>query len=100
MKFSTLKLIEGKFTLQSQVDPPPIVSLIRDTEQHERALFTLPSSTMSSKNSLAPRRSTAVGTVLGGDMAEQLRGVTRAAQTKGEVDVEMLLEGAEKLVNV
>lgn len=41
------------------------------------------------------RRRTAVAAVLGGEMHEQLR-----ADSKGDVDVEVLLRGAEKLCSV
>ena len=57
--------------------------------------------------SVAPRRNTAVYSVLGGDMIEQLRrggaggvagGIGGVATS--EVDVELLLVGAERLTNV
>ena len=102
-----------------------ITALIRDTEAHERALFHLAppplpakaSEFTSSVTSNAPpntagRRATgyataggrrpksrAVAAVLGGDLYQKTRkpegsGVGRQ---KGELDVEVLLEGAEKL---
>ncbi|PHH77945.1 hypothetical protein CDD80_7568 [Ophiocordyceps camponoti-rufipedis] len=109
-----------------------ITNLIRDTEAHERALFSVPpppplstptqTSTRGDADpeparrrqtvfsvasgevtaapparggSAHPRRRTAVAAVLGGEMHEQLR-----ADRKGELDVEVLLRGAEKLCGV
>jgi len=97
-----------------------VTSLIRDTETHERALFTVPSSGQTSERSvqpllrdkkqrmsMAPRRNTAVHSVLGSDMIEQLRrgggggpGGGIGGSVPGEVDVELLLLGAEKLNGV
>ncbi|KAK4178589.1 DASH complex subunit Spc34 [Triangularia setosa] len=104
---------------------PDITSLIRDTEAHERALFSVPAppppSTQPSLDQPpqpsnrrqtifnvaagevttgpAPnstRRSTAVAAVLGGDLHAHL---TRRHK-EGEVDIEILLQGAEKLCGV
>ena len=112
-----------------------ITSLIRDTESHERALFSVPppppptssvpkpgeqdaSGAASSgrrrtvfnvasgevttgpptRGSAHPRRHTAVAAVLGGEMHEQL--VRRGGDHRGDVDVEALLRGAEKLCGV
>ncbi|CAK7201851.1 hypothetical protein SEUCBS139899_004566 [Sporothrix eucalyptigena] len=116
-----------------------ITSLIRDTEAHERALFSVPppppaakavqpepasasnpDSTASStrrrqtvfnvaagevttgpptvRPSAAPRRQTAVAAVLGGDLHAQIG--RRAAKNGGDVDVNILLKGAEKLCSV
>lgn len=110
-----------------------ITSLIRDTEQHERALFhlappPLPKSGSSSfgESISAPlpapsgaagkgRRQTtygarqprnkAVAAVLGGDLYQQTRegeGERRGLGTgaRGELNVEVLLTGAEKLAAV
>ncbi|KAL7276463.1 hypothetical protein RUND412_000525 [Rhizina undulata] len=77
-----------------------IVTLIRDTDAHERALFTVPEAQQKQK-SVASRRNTAVYSVLGGDMIENLRrggGVVHGGG--GEVDVEVLLDGAERLLSV
>ncbi|KAH7143679.1 DASH complex subunit Spc34 [Dactylonectria macrodidyma] len=110
-----------------------ITSLIRDTEPHERALFSVPPPPPPGANlkpvepeqkkskrrqtvfNVAsgevttgpptragaphnPRRHTAVAAVLGGQMHEQLR---RGEQDrKGDVDVSVLLRGAEKLCGV
>ncbi|KAK4198815.1 DASH complex subunit Spc34 [Triangularia verruculosa] len=105
---------------------PDITSLIRDTEAHERALFSVPAppppptaqpsleqpqpskrrqtvfnvaagevTTGPAPNSTT-RRSTAVAAVLGGDLHAHL---TRRHKD-GEVDIEILLQGAEKLCSV
>ena len=90
--------------------------MIRDTEAHERALFSLaasekgprPSSsrrtTVFGPNgtgnnfSQSHRQRSAVATLLGGDLGEQVRrqGAIEASE-RGEVDVNVLLKGAEKL---
>ncbi|KAG6016865.1 hypothetical protein E4U43_002877 [Claviceps pusilla] len=109
-----------------------ITSLIRDTEAHERALFSVPpppppatqsrrSSEPESKSTSRrqtvfnvasgevttgpatrgvanPRRHTAVAAVLGGEMHSQLR--KGETDRRGDVDVEILLRGAEKLCGV
>ncbi|RDW73731.1 hypothetical protein BP5796_07173 [Coleophoma crateriformis] len=104
-----------------------ITSLIRDTEPHERALFSvpppLPPSTaqnpdpQASSNrrqtvfnvasgevvpsngpsARAPRKNTAVAAVLGGELHSQIK---KNEQGKGEFDIEVLLRGAEKLNDV
>ncbi|KAL1884131.1 hypothetical protein VTK73DRAFT_6800 [Phialemonium thermophilum] len=121
-----------------------ITSLIRDTEAHERALFSVPPPPpLATSHSLdppnpsnrrqtvfnvaggevttgpppdrlargagaaAPRRHTAVAAVLGGDLHAKI--VRRGAggseggggqTSKGDVDIELLLHGAEKLCTV
>ncbi|EEU42520.1 uncharacterized protein NECHADRAFT_80135 [Fusarium vanettenii 77-13-4] len=110
-----------------------ITSLIRDTEAHERALFSVPPPPPPStalkptepetKKSTGrrqtvfnvasgevttgppqragaghPRRQTAVAAVLGGQMHEELR--RGEMDRKGDVDVNVLLRGAEKLCGV
>lgn len=112
-----------------------ITALIRDTEAHERALFSLASPTrlptasnqkdnparrrtvfsindkLRNTNGLfqAPRKNTAVAAVLGGDMAARLRRESaraehdsqwREGKRKDEIDVALLLDGAEKLCAV
>ncbi|KIW05560.1 uncharacterized protein PV09_03437 [Verruconis gallopava] len=115
-----------------------ITTLIRDTETHERALFSVPPppppkaqdptsnkrrTTVFQSQSAgpglnvdsvrAPRRNTAVAAVLGKDLVDRIRKAGGAGagsalgyqayergKDKGEVDVEVLLEGAEKLCNV
>ena len=104
-----------------------ITSLIRDTEPHERALFSVPpppppvTSTTpypdpkSSKRrqtvfnvaqgevtagtttgSRPPRRNTAVAAVLGAELHSEVR----KTEGKGDIDIEVLLRGVEKLNNV
>ncbi|KAF2742687.1 DASH complex, subunit Spc34 [Sporormia fimetaria CBS 119925] len=115
-----------------------ITALIRDTELHERALFTVPTAASAPKDTVtasnrrqtsfsvnggsiggisggganaarAPRRNTAVAAVLGTELVEKIRrgggggagsgiGYRSFEANKGEVDVETLLEGAEKLL--
>ncbi|KAI8668936.1 hypothetical protein NCS57_00706800 [Fusarium keratoplasticum] len=110
-----------------------ITSLIRDTEAHERALFSVPpppppstalkptepEKTKSTGRRQTvfnvasgevttgppqragaghPRRQTAVAAVLGGQMHEELR--RGEMDRKGDVDVNVLLRGAEKLCGV
>lgn len=109
---------------------PDITSLIRDTEPHERALFSVPpppppqiptkreTEKAASKNRRQtvfnvaqgevttgppttrsrPRQHTAVAAVLGGDLHSQI--VRSGMSNKGDVDMEVLLQGAEKLYNV
>lgn len=103
-----------------------ITALIRDTEAHERALFhlappPLPSKSAAQDISSAPstgpaapttssRRATvygsrqpknkAVAAVLGGDLYQKTRKESAAVRQKGDVDVEVLLEGAERLLAV
>ena len=97
-----------------------ITALIRDTEAHERALFhlappPLPTKSFgmdisagpvtSSTQSKAARRATvygvrqpknkAVAAVLGGDLYQRTRTEPSTARSKGDVDVDILLEGAE-----
>ncbi|KAI0023432.1 DASH complex, subunit Spc34 [Xylariomycetidae sp. FL0641] len=109
-----------------------ITSLIRDTEAHERALFSVPpppppasappqeepkkhsrrqtvfnvasgevttSGSNTGRGAGAPRRHTAVAAVLGGNLHDQIRRSERRGG-KDDVDVEMLLRGAEKLCGV
>lgn len=100
-----------------------ITALIRDTEAHERALFHLAPPPLPSKGAgtdfgaslaqpaapAAQRRATvygprqpknrAVAAVLGGDLYQKTRRPENARQ-KGEIDVEALLQGAEKLAGV
>lgn len=108
-----------------------ITALIRDTEPHERALFSVPpppprdssiypdpaaaSSTASRRQTVfnvaggevvssaattsrAPRRNTAVAAVLGADLNSEIR--KSEGVQKGDLDVEVLLRGAEKLGEV
>lgn len=102
-----------------------ITALIRDTEAHERALFHLAPPPLPSKSaaqdfvagppsgpahSTSSRRTTvygqrqprskAVAAVLGGELYQRTRKEGAAVRQKGEVDVEVLLEGAERLLAV
>jgi hypothetical protein len=108
-----------------------ITALIRDTEQHERALFSLAPPPLPKTGagsdftanvggasayggshgfSAADRRKTgyaarqprnkAVAAVLGGDLFRATRAGDGAEKKKGELDVEVLLQGAEKLAAV
>ncbi|KAK3990897.1 DASH complex subunit Spc34 [Cladorrhinum sp. PSN332] len=121
-----------KIFTNALLSSPDITSLIRDTEAHERALFSvpppppnpnptpdhpIPTSTKSSSSrrqtvfnvtagevttggppSSTTRRNTAVAAVLGGDLHSQ---ITRPKPGGGgEVDIEVLLQGAEKLCGV
>lgn len=114
---------------------PDITALIRDTEAHELALFSLvPKNDKSSgRNALdnparrgtafsvqeerpvhdqtfrAPRRGTAVAAMLGGDLQQQIRWEYNRSNKdskrerrdyKNDIDVEVLLRGAEKLCEV
>ncbi|KAK7180190.1 hypothetical protein DPSP01_012050 [Paraphaeosphaeria sporulosa] len=119
-----------------------ITSLIRDTESHERALFSVPPAATAPKaqesvgssnrrntifsatgatagiagggaNAMrAPKRNTAVAAVLGTELVERIRrgggggagsGLGYRAYdggNKNDIDVDTLLEGAEKLLGV
>ncbi len=98
-----------------------ITTLIRDTEAHERALFTPAPSDESSTSRRStvhglksngqsingsalfrvPRHGSAVAALLGGELGEQIqRGGTNEGKEKGEVDVDILLKGAERLCRV
>lgn len=104
-----------------------ITSLIRDTETHERALFQVDPavkaqksqrratrrgttfSTESENESMASRiysarnnrNQSAVARVLGSDMMEEIkRSAGTSSRGRGEVNVEVLLRGAEILCNV
>ncbi|PYH88893.1 DASH complex, subunit Spc34 [Aspergillus ellipticus CBS 707.79] len=108
--------------------PHDITSLIRDTESHERALFQSDPSVKSASSAQrrATRRGTqfapesegesmasriysardnknqsAVARVLGPDMMEEIkRSAGTSSRGRGEVNVEVLLQGAEILCNV
>ena len=101
--------------------PHDITALIRDTEAHERALFTfVPPEAASfeskSRKSLYPndgeqraqakphfglKSTTAVGRILGRAIVENIRRRDRDGEGgKHELDVEALLRGAEKLCTI
>ncbi|KKY15031.1 hypothetical protein UCRPC4_g06459 [Phaeomoniella chlamydospora] len=98
-----------------------ITTLIRDTETHERALFKLHSDGQSgtlrrasrrgtmfpgdidtSDRLLYPRQQSAVARVLGGDMVKEIErsAVNVRSKQSGGINVEVLLQGAEKLCDV
>lgn len=116
--------------------PHDITALIRDTEPHERALFSiapppvpsktqvqqytssvsasvntdLPRPALAPATARQPRRHTAVAAVLGRDIYQRTRNGNAAQQNsryatsrsgdKQDLDVELLLHGAEKLCSV
>ncbi|KAF3270970.1 hypothetical protein TWF970_010683 [Orbilia oligospora] len=90
----------GIFT-NSQVARPPITSLIRDTSPYERVLF---SSTLNEEftegPSTLPAKSGLLGSLLDGNLVHQVQSTVKTAQLKGDVDVEMLLRGAEDLARI
>ncbi|KAK2757961.1 hypothetical protein FQN54_004367 [Arachnomyces sp. PD_36] len=123
---SDLPFHPPKIFANALLQPHDITALIRDTEAHERSLFSLdpnPSSTRSSQRR-ATRRGTmfpgehgtesmksriysakntrnqsAVARVLGGDMMEEIKKSSGSASSRiprGEINVEVLLKGAEK----
>ncbi|KAK7509980.1 DASH complex subunit Spc34 [Phyllosticta citriasiana] len=129
-----------KIFTNALLHPHDITTLIRDTESHERALFSVPppppppkAQDLSSRRKTvfepnngsgsgmlggganavrAPRRNTAVAAILGSELVERIRegggggagsGLGYRAyggRERGEIDVETLLEGAEKLCGV
>ncbi|PBP25997.1 DASH complex subunit Spc34 [Diplocarpon rosae] len=123
---ATLPFPPPKIFTNALLSSPDITSLIRDTEPHERALFSVPplpphiSSSTPYPNpapsrrqtvfnvaqgevtagittgSRAPRRNTAVAAVLGAELHSEVR----KTEGKGDIDIEVLLRGAEKLNNV
>ncbi|PQE26548.1 DASH complex subunit Spc34 protein [Rutstroemia sp. NJR-2017a BBW] len=121
---ATLPFPPPKIFTNALLSNHDITSLIRDTEPHERALFSVPpppapslqpdpASSSSrrqtvfavssgevvtaSANGRAPRRNTAVAAVLGAELHSQVR---KTETGRGEVDIEVLLRGAEKLNSV
>ncbi|KAK5169186.1 uncharacterized protein LTR77_006495 [Saxophila tyrrhenica] len=114
-----------KMFTNALINNQDITTLIRDTEQHERALFHLAppplpkfgssnfaesvagtsllatSGTTRRQTAYAPRqpKNKAVAAVLGGDLYQRTR-TGETGRQKGELDVEVLLKGAEKLAAV
>jgi len=93
---------------------PDITRLLRDPDLHERALFSVvpsqqisdSSNSTTTQDDISIRKHTAVPALLGADMAERIRrqragdaaaGRRKTGNTKEEVDIELLLNGAEKL---
>jgi len=115
---SELHFQEPKAFTNAVLAPHDITLLIRDTEVHERALFSLAAPPVPAKGqplassiSKPPQRNTAVAAVLGNDLYKRVRnaGSDSSANVlygkpkpreRGDLDVEVLLEGAEKLLGV
>ena len=133
---SELEFPGPKMFTNALLAPHDITALIRDTEIHERALFSIVpppvpsksqvqqftnsisgSTSSATRNNAAinaprqPKRNTAVASVLGGELYRRVKdaaGGTDAGKgmedarlrAKGDLDVDVLLEGAEKLCNV
>lgn len=128
---ATLPFPPPKIFTNALLSTTDITSLIRDTEPHERALFSVPppppsvtsstpyqdpkSSTNTKRRQTvfnvaqgevtagvagpgnrAPRRNTAVAAVLGAELHSEVR----KTEGKGDIDIEVLLRGAEKLNDV
>ncbi|KAG0647090.1 Outer kinetochore SPC34 [Hyphodiscus hymeniophilus] len=125
---ATLPFPPPKIFTNALLSTQDITSLIRDTEPHERALFSVPppaapptsqtpypdpkasgnrrqtvfnvaSGEVTTGNGVgarAPRRNTAVAAVLGPELHSEVR----KTEAKGEVDIEVLLRGAETLNDV
>ncbi|KAF2635805.1 DASH complex, subunit Spc34 [Massarina eburnea CBS 473.64] len=133
-----LPFVRPKVFTNALLQSHDITTLIRDTESHERALFSVPPPSSAPKaqeshrrNTIfnpngastniaggganavrAPKRNTAVAAVLGTELVEKIRkgggggaGTGLGYRTydggnRNEVDVDTLLEGAEKLLGV
>ncbi|OXV07688.1 hypothetical protein Egran_04548 [Elaphomyces granulatus] len=126
---SELPFPPPKIFTNALLNAPDITTLIRDTEAHERALFSIDPSAKPLKP--APRRATrrttifpaepetesladrlasvrgrrppsVVARVLGGDMLEEIKRSVGASASalRGEINVEVLLRGAEMLCHV
>lgn len=121
---ASLSFQTRKIFTNALLSTPDITSLIRDTEPHERALFSVlspqesvsasnpdTSKTLSRRQTVfnvahgevlaprtgvrAPRRNTVVATALGTDLQREMK--RSEGRINGEVDVEVLLRGVEKL---
>lgn len=100
-----------------------ITALIRDTEAHERALYTSSSGDQPSANAFrrktvqgldndydssanrygllrTPRQGSAVASLVGDELDEEIRKGGNNGRDRGEVDVNILLKGAEKLCGI
>ncbi|EPS40323.1 hypothetical protein H072_5881 [Dactylellina haptotyla CBS 200.50] len=90
----------GTFT-NSQVNKPPITSLIRDTSPYERVLFSSSNQpSFASRGPMLSAKSTLLSTLLDGTVMHQVRSAVSTAHLKGDVDVELLLQGAENLARI
>jgi len=115
----------GRLTLDDRFPPPKIftnallgdheiTTLIRDTEAHERALFSFDPGVKSTHvnghdvlgrksgyRNTPPARQSAVTRILGKEMLQEIRAASgHAARSRDGVNVEILLRGAEKLGDV
>ena len=106
-----------KIFTNALLNNPEITTLIRDTEPHERALFSLdPDGVARNRRQTNgtdinlhgrksgfptnhPLKQSAVTSVLGHDMLREIRQSSNA-RAHGRVNVEVLLRGAEKLCEV
>ncbi|KUJ14885.1 DASH complex, subunit Spc34 [Mollisia scopiformis] len=127
---ATLPFPPPKIFTNALLSTPDITSLIRDTEPHERALFSVPpapppststtpypdpkassrrqtvfnvaggevTAGTSGPGNRAPRRNTAVAAVLGPELHSEVR--KTEGKGNGELDIEVLLRGAETLNGV
>ncbi|MCJ1338952.1 hypothetical protein MMC09_004241 [Bachmanniomyces sp. S44760] len=125
---SELEFPQPKIFANALLHPHDITALIRDTEAHERALFSVApteKSNLKTSRSLDARKSNrftgpgddtesamnglyngiksnAISTLLGGDFMKQLQQETggNGGGRGGEVDVDGLLRGAERLCEI
>jgi hypothetical protein len=101
------------------LQPHDITALIRDTETHERALFKAAppapgsfepsrktnwydnSDLVKGTNAFPGLKSnTAVGRILGGDVLDRIQRSERTVGKDGDVDIDALLNGAERLKDI
>lgn len=106
-----------KIFTNALINTHDITSLIRDTEPHERALFTIDPHAKraghgrnarqrkgfaaNSQNDIGmrvPRQGSAVAVALSKKLGEQVR--EEASRDRGDVDIEVLIKGAEKLCGI
>ncbi|KAK4955116.1 hypothetical protein LTR10_007310 [Elasticomyces elasticus] len=117
---ASLSFPQPKIFTNALLHTSDITALIRDTEAHERALFHLAPPSLPSKAAdftgsvtvavptarratgygagVRQPKSKAVAAVLGGDLYRKTRRAEDAGVNRQGIDVEVLLEGAEKLV--
>jgi len=95
---------ESKIFTNAILKSRDLVSFIRDTDAHERSLFTSTADpgprARSSDAHVTTHRKPTVYSVLGGDMISRLRRGGASYGDVGDVDVDLLLQGAEKLSSV
>ncbi|KAK4979122.1 hypothetical protein LTR42_001624 [Elasticomyces elasticus] len=119
---ASLSFPQPKIFTNALLHTSDITALIRDTEAHERALFHLAPPSLPSKAAdftgsvtvavptarratgygagVRQPKSKAVAAVLGGDLYRKTRRAEDAGVNRQGIDVEVLLEGAEKLGGV